>query len=146
MTATTILLILVSILVATGLSFYQYFYKAQNSNKIQWILAVLRFFSVFMILFLLINPKISKNTLEVQKTPLAIVTDNSSSIVNLKANKTALELFKKLTTNSDLREKFDIQAYKFDLDFEPSEELDFKGTQTNLEVVAKNLKSIYKNR
>jgi len=45
-----------------------------------------------------------------------------------------------------LKEKFDIQSYKFDSDIEPSETFDFKGTQTNLEAVAKNLKSTYKNQ
>src|SRR6476619_4579958 len=116
MTASTIFLILLSIVIASATSFYQYFYKTQNSNKIHWILAVLRFFSVFFILFLLINPKISRNSLEVQKTPLAIVADNSSSVVNLKAKKIALELYNKLASNADFQQKFDIQTYKFDSD------------------------------
>src|SRR6478735_1528856 len=121
MGTSTILLILLSVIIAGGVSFYQYFYKTQNSNKVHWILAVLRFFIVFSILFLLINPKISKNSLEIQKTPLPLVVDNSGSVVNLKANKTALELFQKLSSNADLKQKFDIQSYRFDSDIEPSE-------------------------
>jgi len=127
------------------LSFFQYYYKAKTKSKVNLVLAFLRFLSIFGILLLLINPIITRKTLETIKTPLPIVVDNSSSIVDLKANESALELYKKLSQNKELRDKFDIQSYRFDNEFEQSEEYDFKGSQTNLDEVAKNLKSIYKN-
>ena len=145
MTTNTILLLLLSLLIAGGLSFFQYIYKAKNKSKIGWFLAFLRFLSIFGILLLLINPIITKNTLETVKTPLPIVVDNSSSISFLNANEKALELYKKIQSNSDLQEKFDVQSYQFSDDFEPTEAFDFKGSQTNIDVIAKNLKSIYKN-
>ena len=145
MTTNTILLLLLSLLIAGGLSFFQYIYKAKNKSKIGWFLAFLRFLSIFGILLLLINPIVTKNTLETVKTPLPIVVDNSSSISFLNANEKALELYKRIQSNSDLQEKFDVQSYQFSDDFEPTETFDFKGTQTNIDVVAKNLKSIYKN-
>ena len=146
MNLTTILLIFVSILFAFGLSFYQYFYKNRTKNKVNLLLAFLRFLSIFGILLLLINPKITKNTFETEKTPLPIVVDNSSSIVDLKAKNQSLELFKKLTSNSELKEKFEIQTYQFDSEFKFSDNFNFKGNQTNVDEVAKNLKSIYKNK
>lgn len=146
MTNATILLILFSLIVAGGLSYYHYFYKAKSKSKVHLLLAFLRFFTIFGMLLLLINPKIARKTYEVQKTPLPIVIDNSSSIIALKANEDALNLYQKLTTNKDLQEKFDVQSYQFDTELELSEEFDFKGTQTNLESVAKNLKSIYRNK
>ena len=145
MTTTTVLLLLLSLLIAGGLSFFQYIYKAKNKSKVGWFLAFLRFLSIFGILLLLINPIITKNTLETVKTPLPIVVDNSSSISFLNANEKALELYKRIQSNSDLQEKFDVQSYQFSDEFEPTEAFDFKGTQTNIDVVAKNLKSIYKN-
>jgi len=145
MTTNTILLLLLSLLVAGGLSFFQYYYKANTESKVNLVLAFLRFVSIFGILLLLINPIITSKTLETIKTPLPIVVDNSSSIVDLKANEPALELSKKLSQNKELQEKFDIQFYRFDNEFQQSEKLDFKGTQTNLDEVAKSLKSIYKN-
>ncbi|MES2576150.1 MAG: hypothetical protein V4589_00985 [Bacteroidota bacterium] len=145
MTTNTLLLLLLSLLIAGGLSFFQYIYKAKNKSKVGWFLAFLRFSSIFGILLLLINPILTKNTLETVKTPLPIVFDNSSSISFLNANEKALELYKKIQSNSDLQEKFDVQSYQFSDDFEPTETFDFKGTQTNIDVVAKNLKSIYKN-
>ncbi|MDI1316583.1 hypothetical protein [Flavobacterium sp.] len=145
MNTTTILLLLVSILIAAGLSFYQYLYKAKSKSKVTLLLAFLRFFSIFGLLLLLINPIITRKTIETVKTPLPIVIDNSASIKDLKANNSAMEVFKKLSENSDLANKFEVQTYQFDSDFLPSDTIDFKGTQSNIDVVAKNLKNIYKN-
>ena len=145
MTTTTLLLLLVSLLIAGRLSFFQYIYKAKNKSKIGWFLAFLRFLSLFGILLLLINPILTRKTLEVVKTPLPIVIDNSSSISFLKANERTLELYKKMQSNSDLQQKFDVQSYQFSDDFGPTKTFDFKGTQSNIDIVAKNLKSIYKN-
>lgn len=145
MTITTIILILLSLLIAVGLSFYQYFYKNNNVSKLTWLLAGLRFVAVFGILLLLINPILRSKTFEIIKTPLPIVVDNSSSIFDLKANSTALGLYEKLSSNSALKDKFELQSYRFDSEFETATSFDFKGKQTNIEEVAKNLKGIYRN-
>ncbi|MBX9808119.1 MAG: hypothetical protein K2X95_10020 [Flavobacteriaceae bacterium] len=145
MTTNTILFLLLSLAIAGSLSFFQYYYKAKTKSKVNLVLAFLRFLSIFGILLLLINPIMSRKTLENIKTPLPIVVDNSSSIVDLKANETVLELYKKLSQNKELHDKFDIQSYQFANEFEQSEKFDFKGTQTNLDEVDKNLKSIYKS-
>jgi len=145
MTTNTILLILLSVLIAGGLSFFQYYFRAKNKSRTNLLLAFLRFFSIFGILLLLINPKITTNTFEIAKTPLPIVVDNSSSIAELKANETALEVYKKLISSKELQDKFEVQSYQFSNEFELSDNFSFKGTQTNLDEVAKNLKSINKN-
>ena len=145
MNKSSLFLLLLSVLVAGGLSFYHYFYKNHSKAKINWYLAILRFLSVFGLLLLLINPIITRNTYETQKTPLPIVVDNSASIVDLKANASSLDLYKKLTENAALQDKFDVQSYQFDNAFQPSKNFDFKGKQTNIDEVAQNLKSIYKN-
>ena len=108
-------------------------------------MAFLRFISIFGLLVLFINPIITSKTLEIVKTPLAIVVDNSSSIIALNAKETVMELHKQLSQNKDLQDKFDVQSYQFDNEFHSAESYDFKGTQTNIDEVAKNLKSIYKN-
>ncbi|WP_264530105.1 hypothetical protein [Flavobacterium sp. N502540] len=145
MTTNTILLILLSLVIAVGLSYFQYFFKAKNKSNVIWFLAFLRFLAIFGLLLLLINPIMTKNSLEVTKTPLAIAVDNSSSITALNSNKKVIELHQKLMSNPALRDKFEIQSYQFDADFKPSEKFDFKGKQTNLDEVAKNLKSINKS-
>lgn len=145
MTTNTILLLLLSLVIAGGLSYFQYYFKAKNKSNVIVFLAFLRFLAIFGLLVLLINPIVSKNSLEITKTPLAIAVDNSSSIVALKSDKKVAELYQKIISNPALQEKFDIQSYQFDADFKPSSTFDFKGKQTNLDEVAKNLKSINKN-
>ncbi|WP_396212155.1 hypothetical protein [Flavobacterium sp.] len=145
MPTNTILLLLLSIAIAGGLSYFQYFYKASSKSKVTKILAFLRFLSIFGILLLLINPILSRKTFETIKTPLAIVVDNSKSIADLKADKTSKELFEKLNANAYLKEKFDIQSYKFDSEFQSADEFDFTGTESKISEVAKNLKSSNKN-
>lgn len=142
----TILLIVLSLVIAFVVSFYQYFYKVKSRSKMTFFLAFLRFFSVFGLLLLLINPIITRKTTETVKTPLPIVIDNSASMADLKSDKEALELFNKLKSNSDLADKFDVQTYQFDEDFLPSDTVNFKGKQSNIDVIAKNLKNIYKNQ
>ena len=145
MTLNSALLVVLSFLVAGGLSFFQYYYKAKNKSKLIVFLAFLRFASIFGILVLLINPVVTSETLEIVKPPLAVVVDNSSSIVALKAKEKTLEFYKALISNTDLQEKFDVQSYQFDSDFQPSNQFDFTGKQTNLDAIAKDLKSINKN-
>ena len=148
MNTSTILLLILSIAIAGGLSYFQYFYKNKTNSKINKTLSVLRFLSLFGIFLLLINPVVSKKTFETVKTPLALVVDNSSSITELKANQIATELFDKLNQNSNLKDKFEIQPFRFDKNLESisnAEELNFKGKQSRFDNVAKSLKSINKN-
>ena len=107
MTTNTILLLLLSLLIASGLSYLHYYYKAKTKSKVNLVLAFLRFLSIFAILLVLINPIITRKTLEIVKTPLAVVVDNSSSIIDLKAKEAALKSYKKLIQNKDLQEILD---------------------------------------
>ena len=97
MTPNPILLLLLSLVIAGGLSYFQYFFKAKSKSNVIILLAFLRFLAIFGLLVLLINPIISKNSLEITKTPLAIVVDNSSSIVALKSDKKAVKDLKRLS-------------------------------------------------
>lgn len=148
MTANIVLQLLLSVLLAGALSFYQYFFKAGKKTNTFLLLASLRFLSIVGILLLLINPVVSRKTFETIKTPLVLAVDNSNSIADLKADKTTLEMFEKLSLNKDLAEKFDIQPYRFDSGFEAintKADIDFKGKQTNIGEAAANIKSINKN-
>ena len=146
MSPTTILLIILSLVLAGGLSFYQYFYKNKNYNKVNILLALLRFTSIFSILLLLINPIISRKTYETSKTPLPIVVDNSLSISELNKEKISKELSQKLSENSQLKDKYDVQLFSFDADFYTDKPIDYKGKQSNIHKVAQNLKQLYRNQ
>lgn len=145
MTTTTVLLLLLSVILAGGVSFFQYFYKSKNQSKINWLLAFLRFTAVFGLLVLLINPILTRKSFETIKVPLPVVVDNSSSVVELKADKAAAEVYKKLIANTGLQEKYEVQPYQFSNELEPVQELNFNGTQTRIERIGKGLKSIHKS-
>lgn len=145
MTTSTILLLLLSVIIAAGLSFYQYLYKVKNQSKVYWFLTFLRFISLFSIFLLLINPIISRKIIEIKKTPLPIVVDNSKSIAELKSTKEASELYLKIAENDAIKEKYDVQLFSFDQEFKPLEKLDFNGNQSNIEAISKNVKQLYRN-
>lgn len=146
MNTNTILLLILSVLIAAGFAYFHYLYKAKNKSNLNLFLAFLRFLALFSIFLLLINPTITSNTLEIQKTPLVVVMDNSSSIPFLKSDKTANEFYQKIVSNTDLQEKFDIQSYQFDTDFLPSKRFTFKGKQSHIDAVAKGLQTTFKNK
>lgn len=144
MPKTTIFLLILSLVIAGLLSFYQYFYKAKSNSKINWILAFLRFLSIFGLLLLLINPILSRKSTEIIKIPLAVVVDNSSSIENLEANEAAIATSEKINANAKLKDKFDIQNFQFSSAFISAETIDFKGSQSRLDLVGKGLKTNFK--
>ena len=137
MNTTTILLLLLSLGVAFAVSFYQYLYKAKSRSKVTLLLVFLRFFTVFGLLLLLINPIVSRKIIETVKTPLPIVIDNSASIKDLKADKAAMEVYTKLKENTALADKFDVQTYQFDESFALADTINFVGKQSNVDLVAK---------
>lgn len=145
MTANTALLLILSAIVAIVLAYFQYYYKAKSKSRVHLLLAFLRFFIIFGILLLLINPKIEKNTYEIVKTPLFVLVDNSNSIKELKQNEIALKLYQQIVNNEALQDKFELQSYSFDSEIIPSDSFTFMGSQTNIDKAAKGLNNFYKN-
>lgn len=146
MSINTILLLLLAIIVSAGIAFYQYLYKANYKSPLHLFLTFLRFTSLFLVLLLLINPIITKNTYETLKTPLPIVVDNSESIEFLKQSKIAKELSQKISKNSKLQEKYEVQLFSFDQDLNTDQPLNFKGKQSNIYKIFENLKQLYRTQ
>ncbi|MNJ95005.1 hypothetical protein D3C87_127090 [compost metagenome] len=145
MTASTIVLLVLSAFAAFGLSFYQYLFKAKKNGRVFFFLAFLRFVTLFSIFLLLINPVISRKDLEIVKTPLPVVVDNSQSIKELGQDSLVKKLSDKIEENKALKDKYDLQLYTFSDGFESGKPLDFKGKQTHIDQVAQNLKQLYRN-
>lgn len=145
MTTSTVLLLVLSALVAFALSFYQYLFKAKKKSTIFFFLAFLRFITLFSVFLLLINPVITRKELETIKTPLPVLLDNSLSIKELGQDSIAKLLADKISGNSALKNKYDVQLYTFDNDFITGKIPDFKGTQTHIDNAAQNIKQFYRN-
>ncbi|RZJ68803.1 MAG: hypothetical protein EOO45_14635 [Flavobacterium sp.] len=145
MTTSTVLLLILSALVAFGLSFYQYLFKAGKKSRIVFFLASLRFVTVFAIFVLLINPIITRKDLETVKTPLPVLLDNSLSIKELGQDSIAKMVTAKIQGSSALKDKYDVQLYTFAEGFDSGKQPDFKGRQTHIDQAAQNLKQFYRN-
>ncbi|QYJ67961.1 hypothetical protein [Flavobacterium litorale] len=145
MTTTTVFLLIVAAFVALALSFYQYLFKAKKKGKLPFFLAFLRFVTYFAVFVLLINPIITRKDYETVKTPLPILVDNSLSIQALGQDTLATTLYEKLTTNTELKEKYDVQLFTFADGFESGKVPDFKGNQTHIDQAVQNLKQLYRN-
>lgn len=144
MTTSTILLLILSVFIATGLSYYQYYYKAKNKLKVNLFLAFIRFLVWFGVFLLLLNPIFSSKSYEIVKTPLPIVIDNSESIKNLSGD-LSNDVYNQFIQNQKLNEKYDVQLYSFDKDFTANGTIDYSGKQSLIDNVAKNLKQLYRN-
>ncbi|MDK2773309.1 MAG: hypothetical protein KYX68_13975, partial [Flavobacterium sp.] len=130
MTATTLLLLILSVLVAGGLAYLQYFFKAKSTSKWSLLLAFLRFLSILGILILLINPLVKIKKYEIEKFPLPILIDNSKSIQHLAAENEAKNVLNQFQNNTELTNKFNVQLYSFDSEVQKLDSLNFKGNQT----------------
>ncbi len=142
-TINNIYLILIAIL-ALGIAIFQYFYNVKKQSKKQYIFATLRFFTLFFLGVLLLNPKFNQTVIHWVKPSLVIVVDNSNSIKKLNQTN-AVQNFITHLKNSTLSNQFTIDYYSFGKEFKPLDSLTFNETQTNIANVFSSLKEIYKN-
>jgi hypothetical protein len=144
MSTLTALLLILSVIVAGALAYFQYFYKSARTGSIRTTLAILRFIGCLGLLVLLINPIITRNKYEIRKIPLAVLADNSSSVKELGADETLREMVDRIN-ESGLTDRFDLQTYRFDQSMEPLDSLNFKGKQTDPDAAARSLEALHRN-
>ena len=146
MPATTIIFIITAFLLSLALAYFQYFYRAKKGWPKNAIFGTLRFLAIFSLLLLLINPRISNVEYYNEKPHLVLAVDNSSSIKEFEAGEEVKKLVEQLTTDADLGEHFEIQAFSFGRELKPSDSLDFEESQTNLPVVFNDLSTLYEGQ
>lgn len=146
MTTSMVLLLIVAVFTAFALSFYQYIFKAKKKGKALFFLAFLRFCSYLAIFILLINPIITHKDFEVEKAPLPVLVDNSASIKELGQDSLVNNLYKEIVEDKALNDKFDVQLFTFDEDFNLGEKPNYQGKQTHIAQAAQNLKQLYRGK
>lgn len=132
MQTTTILYITIALLLSVIVAYFQYFFKVKSKAKINILLFTLKTFSLFLLILLLINPKIKTTELENTKPTLSILVDNSSSIPFFKEAKNIKEFVFKLKKNNSLTNKFTLETFSFSNNLDVSDSLSFIGNQTNI--------------
>lgn len=126
------LYITLAAIVAIAIAAFQYLYKVKSQSKNNFLLAFLRFLSVFSLLLLLINPQIKTQQLSVVKPKLVVAVDNSSSIKYLKEEITVKNTVKALKVNQNIQDKFDVSYFSFSETLNESDSLKFNQNKTSI--------------
>ena len=111
-------------------------------------LLLLRFFSVTVISFLLLNPLIQRTTRQVEKPVIAVGIDGSRSLVS---SVDSVEVRKNIgrdieNLSHELSDRFEFAFYTFGQDVIPGLPKDFKGNHTDISEFFNELGSRYANR
>ncbi len=144
MSINLVLLLITAFVVAIVLAGLQYFSVKNAKRKKNWVVLLgLRTLTYFAVFLLLINPQFNQKSYTIEKPNLALVVDNSSSINAFKQTETAESVFQQIRSNKDLKDKFALQSFQFDANFKQYDSLSFRGSQTNLHTLFKNLNALY---
>jgi hypothetical protein len=143
---TTIFYIVIALLLSLSVAFFQYFYKTKSTPKIHILLFFLKTISFFLLLLLLINPKIKKTSLVNKKPVLAVLVDNSKSIQFFKEDKKIKEFTSNIEKNKLLLEKFDVKKFSFGSTLNLLDSLSFKENKTNISKAILSLNELNSNK
>ncbi|WP_196888368.1 vWA domain-containing protein [Aureivirga sp. CE67] len=143
---TTIFYLILAFVLAIAVSYLFYFFGEKKKEKSIYFLFGLRTLSIFLILLLFINPVITRKTYETIKPKLAVLLDNSSSVVSVEHNEKSIrDLFKIIESNKEIEEKFDVDFYQFSEDISVLDSLNFDGKQTDISKALQKVERVYKN-
>ena len=141
----TILYIIGSGILALIVALFQYIYKMKR-NPINWILATLRFITVFSLILLIVNPKFDNNVIKDLKPTLVVAVDNSESIKYLNKDSLSRLAIESILGNSELSEKYNIKIYSFGKKLNQNKSLNFNEKQTNITKAIQDIESIYESQ
>ena len=141
----TLLYITIAAITALLLALFQYLYKSKLKSNLKYLLTALRTISIFGILLLLINPKFESFTYFNEKPTLVVAIDNSESVSYLKQDEKSKEVVNTLMNDSELKERFDIQTYKFGKSVSTLDSLSFSERQSNIASALKQFGEVYAN-
>ena len=140
-----ILYIIGSGILALIVALFQYIYKMKR-NPINWILATLRFITLFSLILLIVNPKFDNNVIKDLKPTLVVAVDNSESIKYLNKDSLSRLAIESILGNSELSEKYNIKIYSFGKKLNQNKSLNFNEKQTNITKAIQDIESIYESQ
>lgn len=144
MQTTTYLWIALAILLAGGLAYFHYYYRASWQGRSRLLLTILRAFAWLGLFMLLINPRITRTSYTISKAELLILSDNSRSM-QLHTDADSLDFLKdRLLTDERIRERFAVSSYQFGRDLEAADSLDLSAAYTDLSQALASLNTIHK--
>lgn len=124
----------------------QYLYKVNDKTTIPKILFFLKASSLFLLIILLINPKIERSKITNEKPILSLLIDNSSSIQYFEESGQVKKLINKLENNSALTTKFLIEKYSFGENLKILDSLNFNEVNTDIAKSIQELNELQINK
>jgi len=144
LTTENILWIIAITIIALLIAIFQYFFKTKRKSKKTILFAFLRFLSVFIILLLLVNPKITITNGVEEKPELTILVDQSQSITHLNQTEQVKEILAKLKENNALSNKFDVSIYGFGKQLTDSITNTFSERQTKIQQTLVDIQKVHR--
>lgn len=144
MESQTILLIFLAAISALGIAVFQYLKSKKERTKRSFMLALLRFVSIFGILLLLINPKFTNTSYVLEKSNLVLAVDNSQSINYFKSTDEVTAFVASIRENKNIQEKYNISTFTFGNKLKAQDTFSFSENQTDVTSAFKELQDIYK--
>jgi len=131
-----------------GLLYFRNRSIAELSKKALWSLSILRFLVVTCLAFLLLGPLIRYFDIEIEPPLIAVVADNSTSMVlgedSAEASKRIREAFAEL--NAGFSRDYEVASYTFGAELSEGKDLDFTNPVTDLSAAFTSLNDRYANR
>jgi hypothetical protein len=142
-------------LMSGALYAYVLYYKnnfLQNPTSLQKkifvALAIVRFFTVSIIAFLLLSPLLRSRFTDIQKPEIIVLQDMSQSVLNtFKSTDDSLSYIKGLNNLiKNLSKKYSVKLYGFSNQLEETDTIRFTGKVTNISAAVGQIANLYNNQ
>ena len=135
----------IAFVLSGSLGYYQYYYRVKKLTKVSFLLVIIRSLVFFLLILVLLNPSITKESIINQKAKLSILVDNSSSITFFKKDSLVHAILQNFKTHKKLNKRFDINYYSFGNLFQQSDSFSFDENQTDISMPLERISKIQKN-
>ena len=135
----------IAFVLSGSLGYYQYYYRVKKLTKVSFLLVIIRSLVFFLLMLVLLNPSITKESIINQKAKLSVLVDNSSSITFFKKDSLVHAILQNFKTHKKLNKRFDINYYSFGNLFQQSDSFSFDENQTDISMPLERISKIQKN-
>ena len=136
---------IIAFVLSCSLGYYQYYYRVKKPTKVSFLLVIIRSLVFFLLMLVLLNPSITKESIINQKAKLSVLVDNSSSITFFKKDSLVHAILQNFKTHKKLNKRFDINYYSFGNLFQQSDSFSFDENQTDISMPLERISKIQKN-
>ncbi len=140
-----LLYIIGAAIIALLIAVFHYFYKTKSKQRVNIILAFLRFLSLFSLFLLLLNLKFESTIITELKPNLVVAVDDSKSIKYANKNEVTAKIIDDIQSSDDLNNKFDIDFYSFGKNLNSLDTLNFSTAYSDISKPLTEVKELYKD-